>query len=311
MRFVRILALMVVVTLLASACGAATVPTGEETTDSGQRFQISLPRLVIDVDDNGAMSVGGLSMGAVNKLLPGLQLPETVVDPYYVNWMKNTNVQHIELVSGKDGIYVFINGEAMPYLTWEGDSLKNLGTVMGLAGLPYGQLITKLMPIIQRTGVNVVVKFPAQEGAAEIAMRDPTQAPQAAEPVASDQPAALVTKVDVNYDENGVPMLAGMTTRDLAAAGLYLPLELTPQTLAQLKTAGVTAMEFKTTPNGVVILVNGEALPQIAWNDALLNNGANMYAQINPDSPYIALAKLLVPELDNMDIDLKMTFPGQ
>jgi sulfur carrier protein ThiS len=311
MRFVRILALMVVVTLLASACGAATVPTGEETTDSGQRFQISLPRLVIDVDHNGAMSVGGLSMGAVNKLLPGLQLPETVVDPYYVNWMKNTNVQHIELVSGKDGLYVFINGEAMPYLTWEGDSLKNLGTVMGLAGLPYGQLITKLMPIIQRTGVNVVVKFPAQEGAAEITMRDPTQAPQAAEPVASDQPAALVTKVDVNYDENGVPMLAGMTTRDLAAAGLYLPLELTPQTLAQLKTAGVTAMEFKTTPNGVVILVNGEALPQIAWNDALLNNGANMYAQINPDSPYIALAKLLVPELDNMDIDLKMTFPGQ
>ncbi len=90
-----------------------------------------------------------------------------------------------------------------------------------------------------------------------------------------------------------------------------MPIELTPATLAQLKTAGVNEMEFKTTPNGVVISVNGEPLPQLAWSDTLLNNGAAMYAQINPDSPYISLAKLLVPELDNMDMDLRMTFPGQ
>jgi hypothetical protein len=142
-------------------------------------------------------------------------------------------------------------------------------------------------------------------------MRDPSQAPEAIEPAAEEQPASLITKVDINYDENGIPMLAGMTSRDLATAGLYLPIELTPQTLDQLKAAGVKEMNFRTTPNGVVITVNGEALPQIAWSDALLANGANMYAQINPDSPYITLAKLLVPELDNMDIDLRMTFPGE
>lgn len=311
MRFVRILALMVIAALVVSACGAATVPTNEETTESGQRFLISLPRLVIDVDDNGAMSVGGLSMQAVSKLLPGVQLPERVVDPYYVDWMKNTNVQHVELVSSKNGLFVFINGEPMPYLTWEGDSLKNLGAVMGLAGLPYGQLVTKLMPIIQRTGVNVVLRFPTQDGAAEIPMRDPSQAPEAVAATAEEQPAAIIGRVDINYDKNGVPMLAGMTSRDLAAAGLYLPIELAPQTLDQLKAAGVKDMEFKTTPNGVAISVNGEPLPQIAWSDALLNNGAAMYAQINPDSPYISLAKLLVPELDNMDIDLRMTFPTE
>lgn len=311
MRFVRILSLMVIAALLVSACGAATVPAGDETTESGQRFLISLPRLVIDVDDAGQMSVGGLSMQDVNKLMPGLALPEQVVDPFYVDWMKNTNVQHVELVSGKDGLYVYVNGQPMPYLTWEGDSLKNLGAVMGLAGLPYGQLITKLMPIIQRTGVNIAVKFPTQDGAAEIPMRDPTQPPEAMQAVASDQPASVITKIDVNYDENGVPTVAGMTSRDLAAAGLSLPIELTPQALDQLKAAGVTEMNFKTTPNGVMILVNGEALPQLAWNDTLLNNGAAMYAQINPDSPYIALAKLLVPELDNLDIDLRLTFPGQ
>ena len=75
MRFVRILALTVIASLLLSACGAAAVPADDETTDSGQRFQISLPRLVIDVDDTGAMSVGGVSMAAISKLLPGVALP--------------------------------------------------------------------------------------------------------------------------------------------------------------------------------------------------------------------------------------------
>ena len=121
----------------------------------------------------------------------------------------------------------------------------------------------------------------------------------------------MVTKIDVSYDDNGVTGRWPISSYILRAAGLYLPIELTPATLAQLKTAGVSEMEFKTTPNGVVISVNGEPLPQLAWSDTLLNNGAAMYAQINPDSPYISLAKLLVPELDNMDMDLRMTFPGQ
>ena len=73
MRFVRILALTVIAALLLSACGAAAVPTGDEATASGQRFQISLPRLVIDVDDTGAMSVGGLSMQAVINSCPVLR----------------------------------------------------------------------------------------------------------------------------------------------------------------------------------------------------------------------------------------------
>jgi len=50
-------------------------------------------------------------------------------------------------------------------------------------------------------------------------------------------------------------------------------------------------------------------LPHIAWNNAILNNTANVYQQMNPDSPYIALAKLFLPELDNLDIDLRLLFP--
>lgn len=309
MRFFKVLALMLVASLLLSACGAATAPTVSEETDDGQRFLISLPRMVVDISDQGQATIGGLSVDAVNQLMPGLQLPDMAVNPYYVDWMRNTNVQHMELVSGDNGVFVFINGEPLPYLGWDGELLSNLAIVTGLTGLPYGQLITKLVPIVQRTGLDLAVKFPMQAGAAEIPLRDPA-APIEAPEMAEDQPATFITRIDVKYDENGIPTMAGISSRDLAqAAGLYLPVELTPDTLAQLKASGVTEMRLVTGANGVFITVNGQPLPHIAWNDAILGNTADMYSQINPDSPYIALAKLFLPELDNLDVDLRLLFP--
>lgn len=309
MRFFKLLALMLIASLLVTACGAATAPTVSEETDEGQRFLVSLPRMVVDIDDAGQASIGGLSVDAVNSLMPGMALPDMAVNPFYVDWMRNTNIQHMELVSGDSGVFLFINGEPLPYLGWDGEALNNLAIVTGLTGLPYGELIGKLVPIIQRTGLDFAVKFPMQDGAAEIPLRDPSVPVQAPE-MADEQPATFITQIDVKYDENGVPTMAGISSRDLAqAAGLYLPVELTPDTLAQLKAAGVNEMRLVTGGNGVFISVNGQPLPNVAWNDAILTNTADVYQQMNPDSPYIALAKLFLPELDNLDIDLRLLFP--
>ncbi len=307
MRFFRVLILTMLASLLLSACGPATVPTTDETTESGQRFLISLPRLVVDVNADGQASVNGMSIEAVNTLIPGAPLPDLTVNPFYVDWMTNTNIQHLEFVSTDDGVFIFANGEPLPFLAWDGDSLTNLGTVAGIANLPYGKLIGQLVPIVQRTGLDIVLRFPTQEGAEAIALRDPSVAPEAMQPVAEAAAPSFVTRIDVNYDANGVPTIAGISSRDLAAAGIFLPIEMTPETLAQLKSNDVSELRFVSGPNGVFITVNGESLPQISWNSALLTNSADLYAQINPDSPYIALAKLLLPELSNLDVDLRVT----
>jgi hypothetical protein len=297
----------VIAALLLSACGAATVPTTDETTDSGQRFLISLPRLVVDVDESGQASVNGLSIEAVNAIIPGAPLPDLAVNPFYVDWMTNTNIQHLEFVSTDTGVFVFANGQPLPYLAWDGNSLTNLGTVAGIANLPYGNLISRLVPIVQRTGLNIVLRFPAQPDATEIPLRDPSVAPEAMQPVTEEAAPSLVTRIDVNYNSDGVPTIAGISSRDLAEAGVFLPIELTPQTLEQLRSNDVKELRFVSGPNGVFITVNGEALPQVSWNSALLTNSADLYAQMNPDSPYIALAKLLLPELSNLDVDLRVT----
>lgn len=308
MRFFRILVLLLITALIISACGPAVVPSADETTDNGQRFLISLPRLVVDINPQGQASINGLSIEAVNKLLPGAQLPDMGINTYYVDWMTNTNVQHIELASTDKGLFLFANGQPLPYLVWDGQSLSNLGTVAGIANLPYGALISKLVPIVQRTGLNIVLRFPTQAGAAEIPMRDASVAPESVEPMAEKTDPALIARVDINYDANGVPTIGGISSRDLAAAGLLLPIELTSDALAQLKANNIQEMRFVTSSSGVVITVNGEALPQIAWNSDLLANSATLYAQMQPGNQYAEMAKMFLPELSNLDVDLRVAF---
>ncbi len=307
MRFLPIVSLLLIAALVLGACGPAVPTAVEETTESGQRFLLSLPRLTIDVDEEGKPNLGGVSLDELGGVL-GVQLPEFAVNPFYVDWMKNTNVQHMELVHTADGMHIYVNGEAMPYLAWDGEALANAGEVAGLFNLPFAQLIGKLAPILQRTGLNIVLRFPTQEGAAPVAMRDPTVVPVA--PPEEEVTPAMVAKADIVFDENGVPSFAGLSAQDLLALGVAVP-GLAPETLATLKQYGVEGMRIVTSSDGVRLFVNDKALPYLRWDGASLQGASNLYAQMNPDSPYIELAKLFLPEMRNVDIDLAVKFPEQ
>lgn len=307
MRFLPIVSLLLIAALALSACGPAVPTAAEETTESGQRFLLSLPRLTIDVDEEGKPNIGGVSLDELGGVL-GVQLPEFAINPFYVDWLKNTNVQHMELVHTADGMHIYVNGEAMPYLAWDSEALGNVGEVAGLFNVPFAQLIGRLAPILERTGLNIVLRFPTQEGAAQVAMRDPTEIPQA--PPEEEVTPAMIAKADIVFDENGVPSFGGLSAQDLLMAGIAIP-GLAPETLAMIEQYGVDNMRIVTGPTGVKLYVNDKPLPYLRWDSASLQGASSLYAQMNPDSPYIELAKLFLPELRNVDVDLMVSFPGQ
>jgi hypothetical protein len=308
MRFFKIVALMLVAALLLGACGTATPLTSDEVTESGQRFMIALPRVVVDLDENGNPSIEGLALADI-EALTGIPLQSMALNPYYVDWMTNTNVQHLELAHSDDGIFMFVNGEMLPYLNWDNDSIEAVGDVAGMFNVPYARLIGMLAPIIQRTGADVVVRFPVQEGVEAVDLRDHTSPPA---PLAAEiADPSLITHIDIDYDETGEPMIAGITSGELAAAtGLYLPINLTPDIVAGLTAQGIETVRLVSTGDGLYVFVNGEPLPNVAWDQGLLLDSANLYAQVNPDSPYIQMISMLAPQLDNMDLDLQLRFPG-
>ena len=292
MRFSRILALLIIAAMVLSACGPAVAPAADEVTPSGQRFLLSLPRLTIDFDSQGRPISGGFVIADVERLTC-MQFQSIALTPFYVDWMTYTNVQHIELAHASNGIFLYANGEALPHLAWDSESLGNMASVMGVLNVPYSKLIGMLVPVIERTGLDLVVTFPLQEGAEAVALRDAGTAPQVL--VAEDVASTLITHIDVDYDESGVPMMAGLSSRDiLDQTGYWLPVELTPETIDLVQAYGIEEFRVMTAADGIFIMVNGAALPHIAWNTTALNSGVGLYAQMNPDSPYIELANLLV-----------------
>jgi hypothetical protein len=226
-----------------------------------------------------------------------------------VDWATNTNVQHIEAVHTDTGLYLFVNAAPMPHLAWDRDSLGTLTSVAGLfLAEPWSTLVQKIVPILERTGLGLALTFPMQAGAEAIALRDATVPPMPVE--AGEVDLTLVTHVDVDYDENGVATVADISSRELADMGLFVPVELTPETVDLVQSYGIEEFRVISAPGGIFLYVNEAPLPHIAWNTETLGNATDFYAVTNPDSPYIELAYLLVPELGNLDIDVAFRFPS-
>ncbi len=313
MRFPKWLAVLsaaLVVALMVTSCGPAVPPTTET-----EEFALALPRLTLSFDANGMPSLMGLDLEKIRPLLrtyAGMDIDLSLlrIDPFWVSWMTNANVQHIEIQYGAGGVLLFVNGKLLPHLAWSEESFSNLvpATELFMGQAPWTGMVKAFLPFVRRTGIGLVLMFPKQAGAAEIAVRAPGVVPEVA---AAEVPAGLIFRAEIAYDNDGVPSVLGMTSRDLAAmTGMPLQMvELPPALIQQLKASNVQHVELRARNSGIFIFVNGMELPHLAWNDALLSDSASLYAQMNPGSPLIELVNFLLPSLAQADVDLLVRFP--
>lgn len=302
---------LTIVTLLLSACGPAMQPATGPQTAGGEVFMVALPRIELAFDAVGSPSILGVDLAQVGAIFgvdatafaSAYRLPK-----FYVDWMTAANVQHMELRQTGNGIGMWVNGKALPHIGWSDASLQKTSDLMGLFNVQNTAMIGKFLPIVRRLGLDLVLHFPKQAGAADIPLVDPTVAvQQAAAP--SGEPASAVVQFEVKYDENGVPGILGISAADLAAMGIQAPLALAPAYLDLLKRNNIQNMELRGKNDGLFLYVNGEPLPNIVWDDKYLANAADIYAQMNPQSPYVTMAKQILPLVSRADIAVMVHFP--
>ena len=123
-------ALLIVAALVLSACGPAMPSATGAKTESGEVFQLALPRLEIAFDAQGNPTVLGMKLSDVGAML-GQDLSTLKMDPALISWMTNANIQHIEMRQTGDSLALLINGKPMPHLAWDD---KALSQAMDLAG---------------------------------------------------------------------------------------------------------------------------------------------------------------------------------
>jgi hypothetical protein len=300
---------LVVVMLTLSACGPAMTPKTGAKTESGDVFMLALPRLEISFDKDGNPVVLGMKLADVGLML-GQDLSGIKLDPFYVTWMTNANVQHIELRQTGEGVAMMLNAKPMPHLSWDDKSL-NQAMDLAMAFSPENAnlftTIRKLLPIVSRLGLAVVVRFPLQPGAKEIALAEESVVMAKVNP--SKDPASIILKFEVRYDVQGVPSILGVSGYDLADIGLGLPVAIEPGVLQNLQSKDIQALELRTKPDGLFVYVNNNPLPSFTWDKGLLKNAAEAYAQMNPQSPYVATVNQMLPMLDTLDIGVMVHFP--
>ncbi len=305
---------LAIVSLVLAACGPAMQPAASPQTESGEVFTVALPQLVVNFDKNGNPSVLGIDAATLARY--GVALPVGGIGPAAAAQMTANNIQHIEMRQTGNGVVVFVNAMPMPYLAWSDASLQELTDLTGLLGVssPNAEvmnLVRKLLPAVRRIGLDLVLAFPKADNAAAIQLANPQEVVQAvAEP--STQPASAVVQFEIKYNDNGVPGILGITASDLAALGLNAPLALAPSVTAALQANNIQNMELRSKGDGIFVYVNGNPLPNIAWDQKLLGNAVDLWLQLNPGvGSYVPvdLVKQVAPSIASADIAVLVHFP--
>jgi hypothetical protein len=128
---------------------------------------------------------------------------------------------------------------------------------------------------------------------------------------ASADDAALVIDMPalvVDIGSNGQISLGGQQLADLGARmGQDLStFTMTPDQVAGVTAAGIQHIQVDNTPNGLLILINGVAVPSIAWDGEKLVATAQLIQSMGPG---VALLDKLLPLIANFGIGAIVRFP--
>lgn len=297
---------LLLVSVLLAACGAAQPLPVAPGPSGGLGFVMSLPRVEIDLDQNGQPSLLGIKLAEVGSLLnqnfSGLALDKPTLDH-----LVGAGIQHIEARQTGAGLEFMVNGKLMPHVGWTDDSLAEAGRVAAVFNVSGAPTLVKVLPIIRRLGVDVAIRFPKVTGAADIPLA-PLAAPVPISATAPISPTAVV-RGEITYDDAGVPSLLGVSATELAALGINVPGALSPDLIQKFKAADIQSLELRTTPRGLSVYVNNQPLPDLQWNEQMLTNAADLYNQLNPNKPYADLIKMAPPFVRAADIGILIHLP--
>lgn len=315
--------LMVVLVLMA---GCAPRATSGETAAAADESDVvvDLPALVLDVQPEGNITVGGQALtelgGGLGDSLASLNVPKETVD-----LLSTYNIQHIQIDNTPEGLLILVNGQPIPSLAWDGEKLVATVDVLEQFG-PGVPFLAKVLPLITNLGIGVIVRFPVAEGEEALPMEGTdSEAATAARAAQEEFLAAVetppVVHATVAYNADGTWTLGDMAGADWSAIapGALDMLTMQPATIQAMTNAGIHEIGLSTNADGIFISINGQTLPYITWADGRiyhlleLAEQSGMLADMTGGDPNVSqiltAVESVLPAVQATDINLRVTFP--
>lgn len=116
--------------------------------------------------------------------------------------------------------------------------------------------------------------------------------------------------ITIDYDAEGNPSLGQMPLADLESLltpAVLAQLTLTKDVIDTVTAANIQHIQISNAPSGLIILVNGERIPSLSWDDAKLANLAELVDAMGPAVPPVV--KAVLPLITNVGAGVVVRFP--
>jgi hypothetical protein len=286
---------------------------------------IDLPALVIDIGADGAPSVGNVPVSQLGGMA-GVDLSTLAVPPEWVNYFSQSNIQHLQVNNHAGGLTLLVNGEPIPSLQWDGESLTATADTLAVFGLAV-PMLEQVLPLVQQLGIGIIVRFPVASGQEVLPLyvEGGSSAAMEAQAAQDEFLAAVGSPPKINlpifYADDGSYSVGELTdTEWTALTGVpWYALRLNPDMLNSLSAAGVESLGISTDAEGIQLSLNGRNLPRLTWGDGQLVHLLNVADQMglwNMMAPGMNLGDILttvyslLPVVQTTDFDLTVHFGG-
>jgi hypothetical protein len=256
---------------------AAASPASAPTEQPGEPpLLLDLPALVITYDAAGAPSIGDSTpLSNLSALLPEALISQLTLDAAIVERATAAGIQHVMVSNTPSGLRILVNGEPLPTVVWDRQSLDNLLALLGPAQDSLPASLRDLVGTLTNLGIGLVVQLPPGDGAAALPLvaggeqSNAGRAQANLEAFLARAGAAPVVQIPVEYGADGDWTVQGISdTEWQALTGLpFGYIRLNPELVSGAVDAGVRQVVLWTDADGIHLTIGERELPYLRWAD--------------------------------------------
>jgi hypothetical protein len=252
--------------------------------------------------------------------------------------LKKANIQHVTFSSRGDGMFVLVNGHALPFIAWDQTSMADLVRVLGwfqddgkgayLVKPQVYEALAVALPLIQKIGLRFDFRFPRDPSKPTIPLPDEAAFGLGLTAAEKRQEPLDTVDVEIQYrnlpaNQGWVPSILGFSTLDLQTMGKPLDLKVPQLRLRddvrrRFVAKAIRTIEVKARSDGLFFSVNGRQLPHLAWSEATLTTLTDLLTQLYPDGTtlpdnahWVPVLRNTAPMLNDLSMGLLLKFPAK
>lgn len=262
------LTLLLVAGLALAGCaprpGAGTAAAGSDA------LSIDLPAILVEYDAEGQASLLGMPVGELGAAL-GADLSALSLGKETLDKFTTAKIQNLQINNQPNVLRIYMNGQPLPAIIWNEEAMTALADTLTGMGTDASMLST-LTPLLPNLGVGLALKMPVPSGQNEIPLNTAGVKLDSATALKSfDAAKAAVSNINlvITYAADGTPTIEGIAPFMLNMIGLNpAALALPADQLESIAGQGIQSLGIKTVQGGLLLQLNGNALPYLQWSNA-------------------------------------------